>query len=198
MKATDLLKKQHRTVEAIFKKLESGKSDPSPLLEKLSNALAAHMAIEQEIFYPAVRAIDEDLVLEGFEEHSMAELCLKRLLATDPADPSFAARVTTCKELISHHVEEEEDDLFPKVEKKLGDEKLAAMGLEMKARFDAIEAKGFESAVPKGFARTSSDGAKAKMVRAVPKAPESGRLPKASRGKGSRAKKTTKRAAKAA
>lgn len=199
MKATDLLEKQHRTVESIFKKLEAGKSNPLPLLEALSSALAAHMAIEQDIFYPAVRAIDEDLVLEAFEEHSLAELGLKRLLATDPSDPSFAARVTTCKELIAHHVEEEEEDLFPKVEKKLGAEKLTAMGAEMKARFDEIEARGFDSTVPKGFGKTSSDGAKAKMVRTAPKAPESGRVVKASSGAGSRGKKkATKRPKKAA
>jgi hemerythrin superfamily protein len=55
--------------------------------------------------------------MEAFEEHSIAELGLTRLLATDPEDPSFAARVTTCKEIIEHHVEEEEEELFPKVEK---------------------------------------------------------------------------------
>ena len=177
MKATDLLEKQHRNVEAIFKQLEAGKTDPTPLLEQLSDALAAHMAIEQDIFYPAVRAIDEDLVMEAFEEHSIAELGLKRLLATDPEDPSFAARVTTCKELIEHHVEEEEEELFPKVEKKLGAAKLEEMGAVMKARFDAIEAAGFRSAVPNGFDKTSSDGAKAKMNRVSHQAPESGRVP---------------------
>ncbi len=157
MKATSLLEKQHRTVEAIFKKLESGKSDPSPLVEQLANALAAHMAIEQEIFYPAVREVDEDLVLEAFEEHSIAEIGIKRLLATDPKHASFSARVTTCKELIEHHVEEEEQELFPKVEKKLGEAKLLELGKAMKARFDEVEAAGFKASVPAGFAKTSAD-----------------------------------------
>jgi hypothetical protein len=58
MKATHLLEKQHRNVEAIFKEMEAGKTDPAPLLEQLCDALAAHMAIEQDIFYPAVRALD--------------------------------------------------------------------------------------------------------------------------------------------
>ena len=160
MKATTLLEKQHRTVESIFKKLEAGKSAPAPLLERLSNALAAHMAIEQELFYPAVRRVDEDLVLEAFEEHSLAEIGLKRLLATDPAHPSFAARVTACRELIEHHVEEEETELFPKVEKKLGDAKLMELGKVMKARFDEVEAAGFKASVPAGYAKTSADVSK--------------------------------------
>ncbi len=157
MKATTLLTRQHRKVEAIFKKLENGRGDPMPLLQELSNDLAAHMAIEQEILYPAVKAIDEDLVLEAFEEHSLAELALKRLLATDPEDASFQARVVATKELIEHHVEEEEEELFPKVEKKLGEERLLELGKAMKVRFDEVVAAGFEAAVPKGFAKTSAD-----------------------------------------
>ncbi len=171
MKATDLLSKQHRNVEAIFKKLEAGKADPAPLLEALSNALAAHMAIEQEIFYPEVKAVDEDLILEAFEEHSLAELGLKRLLATSPEDPSFQARVVACKELIEHHVEEEEEELFPKVEKAIDAVRLEAMGKAMKARFEAVEAAGFEAAVPKGFGKTSADVAKSSAK--TPQAPKS-------------------------
>lgn len=157
MKATTLLKRQHNKVKAIFKKLEGGHAAPAPLLKELANDLAAHMAIEQDIFYPAIKAIDEDLVRESFEEHSLAELALKRLLACDPKDPSFGAHVTATKELIQHHVKEEEEDLFPKVEKKLKEERLKEMGMEMESKFDDVVAEGFEAAVPKGFAKTSSD-----------------------------------------
>src|SRR4051794_26074876 len=111
MKATTLLQRQHNQVKAIFKKLEGGREQPAPLLEELANSLAAHMAIEQDIFYPAVRAIDEDMVLESLEEHALAEIALKRLLDTSPDDASFAARVTATRELIEHHVKEEEEDL---------------------------------------------------------------------------------------
>lgn len=157
MRATDLLEKQHRKVEAIFKKLEGGRAEPGPLLEQLANALAAHMTIEQEIFYPAVKTVAEDLVMEAFEEHSMAEISLKRLLATDPEDSAFKARVTTTRELIEHHVKEEEEELFPKVEKRLGEERLLELGRAMKKRFDEVVEAGFEAAVPKGFSKTSAD-----------------------------------------
>jgi hemerythrin-like domain-containing protein len=159
MKATALLEQQHKKVKAIFKKLESGRSDPAPLLRDLANDLIAHMAIEHELFYPAVQAIDRDLVAESFEEHALAEIALKRLLQTDPEDESFAARVTATKELIEHHVKEEEEELFPKVEKQLGD-RLEELGKEMKARFLEVREAGFEASVPKGFGRTLADAEK--------------------------------------
>lgn len=157
MKATDLREKQHRKVEAIFKKLESARAEPGPLLEELANSLAAHMTIEQELFYPAVKTFAEDLVLEAFEEHSIAEISLKRLLATNPDDGAFKARVTTTRQLIEHHVKEEEDELFPKVERKLGEARLLELGRAMKKRFDEVVEAGFAAAVPKGFSKTSAD-----------------------------------------
>jgi hemerythrin-like domain-containing protein len=160
MKATSLLEKQHRKVKAIFNKLEKGRGEPLELLAELANDLAAHMTIEQEIFYPAVQKLDDSLVREAYEEHALGEVALKRLLATDPDSDSFKARVVACKELIEHHVEEEEGELFPKVERKLGDEKLLALGKEMKARFDEVVEAGFEASVPRGFSKTSADASR--------------------------------------
>jgi hemerythrin-like domain-containing protein len=157
---TALLEKQHRKVEGIFKKLEGGRSDAAPLLRELADNLAAHMAIEQEIYYPAVKKIDADLVLESYEEHSLAELGLKRLLATSPKDEAFEARVTAVKELIEHHVEEEEEDLFPRVDRKLGREALAALGDSMEERFAEVLEAGFRAAVPKTCEETSADVSK--------------------------------------
>jgi len=157
MKATSLLEKQHRKVEGILKKLESGKSDTSALLRELADDLAAHMAIEQQIFYPAVRSLKKGLVAESFEEHAIAELALKRLLATSPTADSFKAKVTTLKELIEHHVEEEEEELFPSVEKKIDEEALENLGKRMKAAFEAALEKGFEGLVPKSMATTTAD-----------------------------------------
>lgn len=163
MKATDLLKKQHRKVEAIFKKLEHGRGDKAPLVIELANNLAGHMAIEQDIFYPAVVKVDRDLISEGYEEHSLAELAVKRLLETDPDDAAFKARVVAAKELIEHHVEEEEDDMFKKVEKAFDDDALEELGKAMKRRFEEVYKAGYESVVPRGFAKTSADVARGKL-----------------------------------
>ncbi len=157
-----LLIKQHDKVKAIFARLERGRPPLEPALEELANNLAAHMAIEQELYYPRrqkgrrgprPRELRRALPL-GWSSG------LKRLLATATDDEAFAARVTAVKELIEHHVEEEEDDLFPKVDKKLGEDALAALGKQMKARFAEVLAAGFKASVPAGFGKTSADVSK--------------------------------------
>jgi len=140
------LKKQHRVVEGVFAKLEAGKGDLKGSVVDLANNLAAHMVIEQEIFYPAVKKVKEDLVLESYEEHAIARFALSRLIKTEPSHESFAARVTALKELIEHHVEEEESELFPKVEKALGDT-LGELGETMEARFAEALEEGYEEAL---------------------------------------------------
>ncbi|WP_394845022.1 hemerythrin domain-containing protein [Pendulispora brunnea] len=157
MKATDLLEQQHRKVEDVFDKLKNSKSNASALLEELANDLSAHMAIEQNIFYPAVREVDSDTVEESLEEHSMAEIALKRLLRTPVTDPSFEAKLTTLEELIEHHVEEEEEELFPEVEEKLGADKLDTLGRQMEKAFEQAKAEGFNALVPQGLSQTSAD-----------------------------------------
>jgi len=139
MKATQLLRSQHREAEKVFGKLEKGRATSAPQrVRKLCTSLSAHMVIEQELFYPAVKAIRPELVLESFEEHAGAQTMMERLLRTDSDDESFRARVTTLKEMIQHHVEEEEQDLFPAVEKKMKVDELNALGSRMKARFDEL------------------------------------------------------------
>jgi predicted helicase len=138
MKATTLLEQQHKKVKAIFKKLESGRTDAGPLLTELANDLVAHMSIEHELFYPAVVALDHDLISEAFEEHALAEIALKRLLSTDPEDDSFKARVVAAKELIEHHVKEEEEEMFPKAEKSKLD--MQALGEKMAKRKQELSA----------------------------------------------------------
>lgn len=159
MDATALLTKQHRKVEKLFKKL-SGKNPSHELVIELANELAGHMAIEQDVFYPTVRKVDEDLVLESYEEHALAEMALKRLLATDIDDEAFHARVTALKEVIEHHVHEEEEELFPKVDKALGEDRSRELAKHMKARFSEVVEAGFEAAVPRGMAKTSADVSK--------------------------------------
>ena len=167
MKATSLLEKQHRKVEALFKKLEGGRSDAAGLVEELATNLVAHMAIEQNIFYPTVRSVKDDLVEESLEEHSIAEFALKRLIATDPDDASFAARVTALKELIAHHVKEEEEEMFPAVEAALGEGMFENLGTEMKAAFDEAMSDGPDALLPKSMAKTTADASRtSKAVKA--------------------------------
>ncbi len=142
MKATQLLKQQHKAAKKVFLALEKGRAPAAPdRVKELVASLGAHMVIEQELFYPAVKAIKPDLVLESFEEHAAAQFGMERLLKTDPDDESFIPRVTTLKEMLEHHVEEEEESLFPAVEKKMKASELEALGKVMKERFDELLAK---------------------------------------------------------
>lgn len=162
MKATTLLEKQHRRVEAAFKKLTSGKEDVAPVLQQLADELTAHMVIEEQIFYPAVRALDEAMVFESFEEHAIASFALARLLECDATDLRFLARVTALKELIEHHVKEEETELFPKVDKKLAEEANQALGARMKVAFDEQVGLGHAAVLPRRAPRSTTDKAAAK------------------------------------
>lgn len=163
MKATSLLEKQHRKIQSALKRLEAGKSDPGPLLMEIANDIAAHMTIEQEIFYPAVLDLDETLVLESFEEHAIIELALKRLLATGPADPTFRAKAAVFTELLGNHIDVEEHALFPNAEIALGQERLESLGKDMKKSFDVALERGFQAALPKG-SRTSADAAERRAL----------------------------------
>lgn len=143
MKATDLLKKQHREVEGLFKKLEKaeGAQDRRELLDQLRMNLEAHTTIEEEIFYPAVADLGtkkaEEMVNEAFEEHHVVKLVLRDLPNVDPEDERFEAKVTVLSELIEHHVEEEEKEMF-KLAGKIGKEEMDGLAERMESRFEEL------------------------------------------------------------
>ena len=143
MKATDLLKKQHREVEGLFKKVEKaeGADDRRQLMEQIKRFLEAHTTIEEEIFYPAIAALEtkkaEDMINEAFEEHHVVKLVLKELPSVDPEDERFDAKMTVLSELIEHHVEEEEKEMFKlagKIEKDEADD----IAQRMQTRFEEL------------------------------------------------------------
>ena len=147
MKATQLLKQQHREVEALFGKVS--KAEKPTQRRDLANEIAAklevHTTIEEELFYPAYREGSktkkgEDLTLEAYEEHHVVKMVLAELPKVDPAAENFEAKMTVLKELIEHHVEEEEKEMFPDAEKKLGKEELEDLGAQMEERANELGA----------------------------------------------------------
>jgi iron-sulfur cluster repair protein YtfE (RIC family) len=147
VKATELLKGQHREVKGLFRRVEGtrGPRERRRLLERIGQALKIHTAIEEKIFYPAIREIAtekaEDLVLESLEEHHVVDLVLAELPRVDPADERFEAKMTVLKELVEHHAKEEEEEMFPMAERKLGDEKLRELGQQMDAKVRELKQK---------------------------------------------------------
>lgn len=137
MKATDLLKKQHKSVKALFKKADKTEDGRQrrQLMDQIAHELKIHTKIEEEIFYPAVREIGtekaEEMIDEAFEEHHVVDLVLAELPTVDPEDERFAAKMTVLSELVEHHADEEEAEMFPTCEKKLGKDRLQELGERM-------------------------------------------------------------------
>lgn len=143
--AIDLLKEQHREVEKLFEEFEEA-SDRAfrkrqTLFEEISHKLTCHARIEEKIFYPEGKPVDKDLTLEAYEEHDVVKALLRKIANTPPTDESFKAKMTVLKEVVEHHVKEEEGEFFPQLEKELGKERLMELGAEMKKEFDKLDAK---------------------------------------------------------
>jgi len=149
MKATDLLRQQHREVEELFRQLQSTEDEEerASLREELASNLAAHAAIEEEIFYPAaMEAIGTGgRIREAFEEHAVADFALYRFLHISPSDETFAAKLGTLKDVVMNHVEEEESELLPQAEGEIDREKLEMLGERLNARFEERLVEGPES-----------------------------------------------------
>lgn len=151
MKATEILKKQHKHVKALFKKVDKTEDARGrrELMEQIGRALALHTRLEEEIFYPAVRGLQtrkaEEMVAEALEEHHVVDLVLEELPEVDPEDERFEAKMTVLSELVEHHADEEEKEMF-KVAQRLGDEELDALGERMQARIDEDARRGQRAA----------------------------------------------------
>lgn len=160
MNAIELLEQQHDEAEELMNRLEKGRGDRTEMLRELAAKLAAHMRIEEEIFYPRCREVVEKEILESLEEHTLAAFGLKRLCEIGTDDPSFAAKLKAVKELVLHHVEEEEDEWFPKVQKAFDRDELETLGAQMEERFQELVESGYGAELVKdrrnGSARKSS------------------------------------------
>lgn len=141
--AVTLLKSDHRKVEDLFAKLEKtterGAGRRVALVGQIGAELEKHMALEEDVFYPAFREAvrkkdDKELYHEAREEHHAARLILSELAQLDPTDETFGAKAKVLKEMIEHHVEEEEEEMFPKAKRAMGMAGLRELGQEMAAR----------------------------------------------------------------
>ena len=140
MNAIDLLKADHEKVKSILSQLSESTDRAvkkrTELLEKLELEVSIHTQLEEEILYPAYKAAggkaEAEMYYEAKEEHRTVDsLILPDLKGTDPTSPEFAGRVKVIKELLEHHIEEEETDMFPHAKKILGKAKLDELGDQM-------------------------------------------------------------------
>lgn len=136
MNAFELLKKDHQTVSGIFDELEAGDAATrQQMFPRLKQELDIHAQIEETIFYPALKAHPEtrELVAEAYDEHAEVKKLLAGLeqgLSAADGD-AWLEQLTDLRDSVEHHVEEEENELFPNAEKALGAEQIDALGTRM-------------------------------------------------------------------
>src|SRR4051794_6380764 len=135
MNALTLLKQDHGNVQALFERFEhlneSDLAEKRQVVDKIIEHLSIHAGIEEEVFYPAVQAAipdQNDEIFEALEEHHVAKLSLWEIEKLPPGNPRFDAKVKVMIESVRHHIEEEENELFPRVRKALSNEQLEELG----------------------------------------------------------------------
>jgi iron-sulfur cluster repair protein YtfE (RIC family) len=123
MDAVALLIADHNRVRGLFARYQAAHDSENvdeavKLVAKIVEELDVHMTIEEAVFYPAIHELKEDIaesVDEGVEEHHVAKILIKELGSLSPIDDSWTAKVTVLIESVEHHVDEEEEQLFPHV-----------------------------------------------------------------------------------
>jgi hemerythrin superfamily protein len=143
--AIQYLESQHREVESLFKQMEELGDRAFKAREKIFGEIAHklnhHAKIEELFFYPEGKNVDKDLTLEAYEEHDVIKHMINKIKRTEASDETYMAKVTVLKEVVEHHVKEEEHSYFPEMRKKFGKDHLEELGATMKAKFDALEAR---------------------------------------------------------
>ncbi|MCW2771295.1 MAG: hemerythrin [Aeromicrobium sp.] len=133
-----LLKNDHQEIRKVFTDFENAGENAyktkGKLVDKMIELLTVHTYIENEIMYPRVRDLLpelEDDVLESYEEHHVADVLVIELAGMKPDHERFVAKTTVLIENVTHHMDEEEQDWFPKVREGLGRNTLQEIGAEM-------------------------------------------------------------------
>ena len=152
--ALDLLIEQHDDVERLIEELEAEDlpdAQKAVLFKALANNLEAHATMEEQIFYPEILSKQtEEMLLESTEEHLAIRRVLADLIATEPSDPRFAARLKVLKEEVTHHARhEEEEELFPKLRRAFRAAELQSLGARMREFFDDLMRTDPYKQVPK-------------------------------------------------
>jgi hemerythrin superfamily protein len=158
--ALELIRSDHREVDALFA-VALGEDTPAAqrrgAIPKILQALTVHAEMEEALFYPALRKAggkdERDSVLEANEEHGMVKDMIAKIESIRGRDETLEAKLTVLKELVQHHVKEEEGTIFDEARKALGEERLQQLGEEMQ-RFKERRMRGGRG----GGGRKSSGG----------------------------------------
>ena len=136
-----ILRDEHKEIRKLFRDFKSQGDNAvktkGKIVDKIIEALTVHTYIENEVMYPEIRKRVPDLeddILESYEEHHVADVLVVELAALSPDAERFDAKTTVLIENVEHHIEEEEDEWFPKVRDALSRRELREIGEEMLRR----------------------------------------------------------------
>jgi hypothetical protein len=142
-----MLKDDHNKVKGLLAKLETtterGVKTRAELFATIKGELTLHEIIEEEIFYPELKAHPKarDLILEGYEEHHVVDLLMSELEALDVADETWGAKALVMKENVEHHIEEEEGEMFKTARQVFDRAELVDLGERMAVRKEGAKAE---------------------------------------------------------
>jgi len=143
MNAIRLLMQDHKKVRQLLSELEGTTTrnarDRQRLVQEISNEVNVHAQIEEEIFYPAFKEAakkteDTDMFYEAAEEHHVVEMVLPELESADPSSDEFTAKAKVLKELIEHHADEEEKEMFKRAKTIMDEDELEELGTRLEER----------------------------------------------------------------
>lgn len=149
MKVTDLLKKDHDTVKKLFAAFEEmgdkARQKRSSQAAEICEELRIHAAVEEEIFYPAVKSIRDKQakfdVEEALQEHKQIKSAMDDILKIEGQEPAFGAKMKVLQEDVEHHADEEEREVFKEAH-KLGDDRLEQLGQQIQERKNELQSEG--------------------------------------------------------
>jgi hemerythrin-like domain-containing protein len=145
--AIALLKEDHEKVRELLGELEKTTAKATgrrqTLLKTIEQELKVHTKIEEEIFYPAFRDAaekqdDKKLYYEALEEHHVVDMVLPEIKKLDAGSDEFAAKAKVLKDLVEHHAEEEETEMFPRARKLMDREELVQLGQQLAQAKDSM------------------------------------------------------------
>lgn len=162
MKATTLLRNDHTRVKGLFREYnqagERAWKTKSRLFEKIKQELEVHSAIEEEIFYPAVREARTkkatEIVGEAFQEHTTVKRLLGELSRLTPQNEEFESRMSELIKDVKEHAKEEEGEMFPEAQKHLSPQELEELGERLEERKRTLARSGRRSGPTADQART--------------------------------------------
>ena len=116
--ATAMLRADHKLVSELFEQYEKSRSTAKKkeLVAQICKELTVHAQVEEEIFYPAVKAAlkDHELIPEASVEHATLKDLIAQVEGLEPDGEMFDAKIKVMSEYVKHHVKEEQNEIFPK------------------------------------------------------------------------------------